>query len=186
MLLVLGDVSARGAELSRIKWSSVIQQFHRILGPFLSLPLHVILGDRDIGRCSGLNAESISWISGNFPGLDSSGCAAFGISNISFLSLNSVALLCGDNKLRFSVEKAVETESTEIQLEVENTKQILQQATDITFTDFQWRENAMSSGSGPVLLLHLPLHKARNCYGDIMSNGNPNCSDGITRTKESR
>ncbi|XP_074380769.1 uncharacterized protein LOC141721661 isoform X1 [Apium graveolens] len=162
MLLVLGDVSARGAELTRSNWSSVIQQFHKMLGPFLDLPYHVLLGDRDIGGCSDLNSRSVSWISSNFPGLDSSGCSAFGISNTSFVSLNSVALLCGDNSLRFGVERTVEIESTELQMETEKTEQLLQVPKDITFKDFSWRENVLSSGSGPVLLLHMPLHLRPN------------------------
>ncbi|KAE8731261.1 Calcineurin-like metallo-phosphoesterase superfamily protein, putative isoform 2 [Hibiscus syriacus] len=69
MLLVLGDVSAKGSELSRTKW--------------------------DVGQCSGLRTNSVNWIARNFPGLDSSGCGAFEISNISFVSLNAAALLCG-------------------------------------------------------------------------------------------
>ncbi|KAL1822031.1 hypothetical protein ACET3Z_008809 [Daucus carota] len=164
MLLVLGDVSARGAELTRSNWSSVIQQFHRVLGPFLELPYHVLLGDRDIGGCSDLNSGSVSWISSNFPGLDSSGCSAFAIGNISFVSLNSVALLCGDNSLRFGVEKTVETESTELQMETEQTEQPVQVSKDIRLEDFIWRENALSSGSGPVLLLHMPLHLRANRF----------------------
>ncbi|KAK9270156.1 hypothetical protein L1049_025732 [Liquidambar formosana] len=105
MLLVLGDVSAKGHELTKSKWSSVLHQFQRMLGPFLGLPFHVILGDRDAGECSGLNAKSVNWIASSFPGLDSAGCGAFEISNISFVSLNAVALLFGNNDLHFSVEK---------------------------------------------------------------------------------
>ena len=62
MLLILGDLSAKGSELTRSWWSSVLQQFHRLLGPFLGLPFHVILGDRDIGDCSELNAISVIWL----------------------------------------------------------------------------------------------------------------------------
>ncbi|XWS23865.1 hypothetical protein CRYUN_Cryun28dG0052000 [Craigia yunnanensis] len=93
MLLVLGDVSAKGSELSRSKWSSVLHQLDQILGPFLELPLHVILGDRHVGECSILDAKSVNWIARSFPGLDSSGCGTFEISNISFFSLNAMALL---------------------------------------------------------------------------------------------
>lgn len=187
MLLVLGDVSARGAELTRSNWSSVIRQFHSMLGPFLGLPYHVLLGDRDIGGCSDLNSGSVSWISSNFPGLDASGCSAFGISNTSFVSLNSVALLCGDNSLRFSVEKAVEAESTELQMETEQTEQVLQVPKDITLKDFSWRENALTSGSGPVLLLHMPLHFRSNNYQESnMYDENPESIHREATRTESR
>lgn len=187
MLLVLGDVSARGAKLTRSNWSSVIQQFYGMLGPFLGLPYHVLLGDRDIGGCSDLNSRSVSWISSNFPGLDSSGCATFEIRNTSFVSLNTVALLCGDNSLRFSVEKTVETESTELQWETEQTKQLLQVPKDITLKDFSWRENALSSGSGPVLLLHMPLHlRPNNCRESNMYDENPESVHRDATSSESR
>ncbi|KAA8522496.1 hypothetical protein F0562_013143 [Nyssa sinensis] len=189
MLLVLGDVSARGSELERNKWSSVLQQFHRLLGPFLDLPFHVILGDRDIGECSGLNARSVNRISRSFPGLDSAGCGAFEISNISFVSLNTVALLCGNNKLRFSVEKVIERESVDLRTESKETTEVINEVskTRLASGDFGWRENAMSSGSGPVLLLHFPLHQTanNNCWGSSTSSG-LNYSHKSSKTPENR
>lgn len=163
MLLVLGDVSAKGSNLTRTKWKSVINQFHRLLGPFFSLPFHVTLGDRDIGDCNTLNPVSINWLSSYFPGLDSSGCGAFEISNITFVSINSVALLCGNNVLRFSVEKAIERESIDLRTENEQSNDEVGGSSEMRLMnrDIGWRENAMSSGSGPVLLLHFPLHERR-------------------------
>ncbi|XP_022768310.1 metallophosphoesterase 1-like isoform X2 [Durio zibethinus] len=166
MLLVLGDVSAKGSELSRSTWLSVLHQFNHILGPFLDLPLHVILGDRDVGECSGLDANSVNWITSNFPGLDSSGCGAFEISNISFVSLNAVALLCGNNKLLFDVEKVIERESVDLQMEIKGTDEAKNESAmfrELSY-GFSWRENAMTSGSGPVLLLHFPLYQSGNSY----------------------
>ncbi|KAH1122919.1 hypothetical protein J1N35_006079 [Gossypium stocksii] len=162
MLLVLGDVSAKGSEMSRTKWLSVLHQFDNMLGPFLDLPLHVILGDRDVGECSGLCANSVNWIARNFPGLDSSGCGAFEISNISFVSLNAVALLCGNNKLRFDVEKVIERESVDLQMEIEGMDEAnngFGMFSEMS-NDFRWRVNAVKSGSGPVLLLHFPLYRS--------------------------
>ncbi|TYH31973.1 hypothetical protein ES288_A01G214300v1 [Gossypium darwinii] len=162
MLLVLGDVSAKGSELSRTKWLSVLHQFDNMLGPFLDLPLHVILGDRDVGECSGLCSNSVNWIARNFPGLDSSGCGAFEISNISFVSLNAVALICGNNKLRFDVEKVIERESVDLQMEIEGMDEAnngFGMFSEMS-NDFRWRVNAMKSGSGPVLLLHFPLYRS--------------------------
>ena len=167
--LVLGDVSAKGSELTKSEWASVLHQFHGLLGPFIDLPYHVILGDRDIGECSELNVKSINWITSNFPGLDLAGCGAFEISNISFVSLNAVALLCGNNNLRFGVEKVVERESVDLQMETEGATEEMNKASQLRETDhnFGWKENTISSGSGPVLLLHFPLHQTAdiNCSG---------------------
>lgn len=167
MMLVLGDVSARGSELSRSKWLSVLHQFHRILGPFLGLPLHVVLGDRDIGECSKLSSNSVGWIAGRFPGLDLAGCSAFEISNVSFVSLNAVALLCGSNDLRFSIEKVIERESLDLRTDTDSVTRLVDESSKIKkrVHDFGLRDNAISSGSGPVLLLHFPLRQVAtaNC-----------------------
>eukprot|EP00257_Ricinus_communis_P024005 XP_015584140.1 metallophosphoesterase 1 isoform X1 [Ricinus communis] len=169
MLLVLGDLSAKGFELTKTKWVSILHQFHGILGPFLELPFHVVLGDRDIGECSKLDSRSVHWISRSFPGLDSSGCGGFEISNVSFVSLNSVALLCGNNKLRFSVERTIETESLDLRMEMEGASKVMDDCGNLRELpdSFRWRENTMSSGSGPVLLVHFPLHRIANdsCMG---------------------
>ncbi|KAL5556958.1 hypothetical protein UlMin_039194 [Ulmus minor] len=76
MLVVLGDVSAKGSELTKEE-----------------------MGIRIWGE---LSSKLVSWIAGRFPGLDSAGCGAFEISNVSFLSLNAIALLCGNNDLGFA------------------------------------------------------------------------------------
>ncbi|XP_044512312.1 metallophosphoesterase 1-like isoform X3 [Mangifera indica] len=178
MLLVLGDVSARGSESTRSNWLPVFNQFDRMLGPFLGLPFHVTLGDRDIGECSGLNPQSVNWIAGNLPGLDSAGCGAFEISNVSFVSVNAVALLCGNNKLRFSVEKVIERERIDLRMGEEGTAEAINYSGKFgkTYNDFARRENDTSSLSGPVLLLHFPL--------DRRDDGK--CSHENSNTRESR
>ncbi|OVA03121.1 hypothetical protein BVC80_8855g17 [Macleaya cordata] len=164
MLIVLGDVSARGSELTNSKWLSVLQQFQWMLGPFLSLPLHIVLGDREIGECSKINAKSVSRIASSLPGLDTAGCGAFEVSNISFVTLNAVAMLCGNNDLRFSVEKVIERESLDVQIHSKDTTKGTTEPNkmDQEFSNLGWKDNAMSSRSGPVLLLHFPLHRATN------------------------
>ncbi|KAL8253229.1 hypothetical protein R6Q59_036922 [Mikania micrantha] len=171
MLIVLGDVSSQGSELSQRKWSYVVQEFHSLLGPFLDLPYHVVPGDRDIGECNNLNEFSANKIIRSFPGLDSAGCGAFDIGNVNFVSLNSVALLCGNNDLRFSVEKALEREHIELQTENEHVTNAVNESsgTKIPKYEFNWRENTMLSGSGPVLLLHFPLHQTTNNVHDESS-----------------
>lgn len=161
MLFVLGDVSARGSYLTRSKWSSVVQQLQRILGPFSSHPFHVLLGDRDVGECSKLNPISVSRMARSFPGSDSAGCGALEVSNISFVSLNAVALLCGNNELRFKVETVIERQSIDLQMETGSTREMMTCPNELreNFLSFGWRENAVSAGSGPVVLLHFPLHR---------------------------
>ncbi|RWR78464.1 metallophosphoesterase 1-like protein isoform X1 [Cinnamomum micranthum f. kanehirae] len=186
MLIVLGDVSAKGSELTDSKWLSVLQQFQRIMGPFLGLPLHIVLGDRDVGECCKLNAKSVDWIASSLPGLDSGGCGVFEISNVSFVSLNAVALLCGNNDLRFSMEKFIERESLDLRNHVKDTKEGLNEPNEREddFSNFHWRENSVSSGSGPVLLLHFPLHRTigSNCDG----NDAPSRNRGRFHNKKSR
>lgn len=161
MLLVMGDVSARGSTLTRGKWVSVLHQFHGMIGPFIELPFHVVLGDMDVGGCSGLDSNSVYWIARSFPGLDSSGCGAFDIDNVSFVSLNAVALLCGNNKLRFSVEKAVEMERIGSWTDSEKEMSDYGEFTKMS-DSFGRRKDLVTSGLGPVLLLHFPLHRAGN------------------------
>ncbi|KAG9451587.1 hypothetical protein H6P81_011552 [Aristolochia fimbriata] len=168
MLVVLGDISAKGSELTSSKWLSVLQQLQRILGPFLGLPLHVVLGDRDVGECNKLNAKSVNQIASSLPGLDSAGCGSFEVSNISFVSLNAVALLCGNNDLRFSVERVIERENLDLSRHDKKIKVVKSKATDRKndIGDFHWRDNAVESGTGPVLLLHFPLHRSiDHCRG---------------------
>ncbi|XP_030455336.1 uncharacterized protein LOC115676522 [Syzygium oleosum] len=180
MLVVLGDFSARGSELTRRKWVPVLHQFHRLIGSLITLPFHVILGDRDIGECTGLDSQLVDWISSHLPGLDSAGCGAFEMENITFVSLNSVALLCGNNGLRFGVEEMIERESSDFRTEMEGSR--TEMTNDLGLDkemspNFAWRENSMASGSGPVLLLHFPLHptgRSRNdgqhCHRKAYSN----------------
>ncbi|KAF4391152.1 hypothetical protein F8388_009574 [Cannabis sativa] len=106
MLVVLGDVSAIGWELNRPK---MVVSAPPLLGPFLNLPLHIVLGNRDLRRCGKLNQKSINWVA--------RGCGTFKISNVSFVSLNVMALLCGNDGLRFSVEKVIERENVDVRTE---------------------------------------------------------------------
>lgn len=125
MIIVLGDISAKGSEQTESKWIAVIEQFEGILGRYSALPLHITLGDKDVGGCANLDGKFVHRMAKHLPGLDSSGCGAFEISNVSFVSLNAVALLCGDNALRFSVEKVMERESRHFQRKWLNEKSIV-------------------------------------------------------------
>lgn len=156
MLVVLGDVSAKGNQLSRSKWLSVLHQLQHILGPFLGLPLHIVLGDKDIGNCNELDLKLVGQISSSLPRLDSAACGAFDVKNISFISLNAIAMLC-KNDLRFHVEKVIERMNYEPQRLAIN-------GNDRSFGPDQndkklQRGEDPTSGAGPVLLLHFPLHK---------------------------
>lgn len=161
MMVVLGDISAKGSMVMEHKWISVIEQFEGILGRYASLPLHIALGDKDVGTCATLEGKFVHRRAKHLPGLDSSGCGAFEISNVTFVSLNAVALLCGNNALRFGVEKFMERENHHFQSERVNEAEYYPLGCEKreSFTDISWRQNSMKSGSGPVILLHFPLHK---------------------------
>ncbi|KAK3438062.1 hypothetical protein EUGRSUZ_F02444 [Eucalyptus grandis] len=142
----------------------------RLCGHLLQglLPLQVLQGT-DIGECTGLDSHLVDWISSHLPGLDSAGCGAFEMENITFVSLNSVALLCGNNALRFGVEEVIERESLDFRTEIEGprTEMTNDLGSDREMSpNFAWRENSMASGSGPVLLLHLPLHSTGRSRND--------------------
>ena len=187
LLLVLGDVSAKGSELTKSKWVSVLHQFYQVLGPFVGLPFHAVLGDRDIGECSDLDLNKVNWIAHKLPGLDSSGCGTFEIGNISFVTLNTVALLCGDNSLRFDVEKVIERESIELREETE----AINDSTNFRDGDYNfiWRVHSISSGSGPVILLHFPLEQTGNgLYGgiDALKRSSSSLIEGLDMVPKSR
>ena len=115
MIVVLGDISAKGSELTERKWISVIEQFEGISGHHSSLPLLISLGDKDVGTCANLERKIVHRRAKHLPGLDSCGYGAFEVSNVSFVSLNAVALLCGNHDLWCSAEKFMERESHHFQ-----------------------------------------------------------------------
>ncbi|KAK1391329.1 hypothetical protein POM88_010385 [Heracleum sosnowskyi] len=99
--------------------------------------------------------------------------AKFHFPRLIFHGSSFFASCARENSIRFSVEKTVETESTKLQKETEETE-LKQVPKDVTLKDFSWRENALSSGSGPVLLLHMPLYLRANNYQDsTMYDENP-------------
>ncbi|XP_051204151.1 uncharacterized protein [Lolium perenne] len=170
MIVVLGDISAKGSEQSESKWVAVLEQFEGILGQYSSLPIHIVLGDKDVGGCLSLDGKLVHRMANHLPGLDSSGCGSFEISNTSFLSLNAIALLCGDNMLRFGVEKVMEMESHRFQRKRLNGPQHYSLGSEKQQDSgaHSWRQNSMTSGSGPIILLHIPLHKSDKSDGGII------------------
>lgn len=205
MLVVLGDISANGWKSTNEQWFSILHQFQDMLGPSIGIPLYIVVGDRDVGGCSQMN-RFVDCSANSLPGLGSTACGSFSVSNVNFVSLNAMAMACDRDDLRFSVERVIETESTEVQLrhqeeeeeeEETNTLEIQQErfkeeeaiglgaceenaeATSeeeaaVPKEQFSWRQNTAPAGSGPVVLLHLPLHRTddRDCTSiDI-----PKCS----------
>ncbi|KAF0922187.1 hypothetical protein E2562_027783 [Oryza meyeriana var. granulata] len=158
-IVVLGDISAKGFELTESKWIDVLEQFEGILGQYSALPLYIALGDKDVGGCANLDNSFVHRVTKHLPGLDSSGCGTFEIGNVSFVSLNAVALLCGNNPLRFSIEKVIEKENHHFQQKVVNEAGYFSLGS-VEREGFTWRQNNMESGSGPVVLLHFPLYKS--------------------------
>ncbi|OEL26731.1 hypothetical protein BAE44_0012251, partial [Dichanthelium oligosanthes] len=180
MIVVLGDISAKGSDLTERKWISVIEQFEEILGHHSSLPLLIALGDKDVGTCANLEGKFVHCRAKHLPGLDSCGCGAFETSNVSFVSLNAVALLCGNNDLRFGVERFMERESHHFQTLNEAEGYPLGCEKREGSTDISWRQNSMESGTGPVVLLHFPLHKF-----DAEVTGVPASSESIVSDRPS-
>ena len=174
MIVVLGDISAKGSELTERKWISVIEQFEGISGHHSSLPLLISLGDKDVGTCANLERKIVHRRAKHLPGLDSCGYGAFEVSNVSFVSLNAVALLCGNHDLWCGAEKFMERESHHFQTKNQGECYPLGCEKREGSTDISWRQNSMESGSGPVILLLFPLHRF-----DAEITGVPTSSEAI-------
>jgi ethanolamine phosphate phosphodiesterase len=156
---VLGDISAGGSKLTEGKWFALLQKFQQMMGHYVGLPLHIVLGDRDVGECEKLDQKFVRELTSKLPGLDSAGCGVFEINNIRFVSLNAVGLLCGDNDLRFSIEKVMERENLDMRKQL---KAPIEADADIpNLYNSPWRENGIQSDSGPIVLLHIPLHRTQ-------------------------
>ncbi|PKA56756.1 hypothetical protein AXF42_Ash002059 [Apostasia shenzhenica] len=162
MLVVLGDIAAKGAELGESGWSAVLRQFYRLIGPFGEIPLVAGLGERDVGECCELDEELVGQIASKLPGLDRTGCAAFEFENVSFVVMNAVALLCRENALRFGVEKLIESESFDLRTQVTASHGEVRGSDELIQHDsrFASLESDLPAGSGPIILLHFPLHHA--------------------------
>lgn len=143
-LLVLGDVSDWGRKSSKEEWQSVVRRFKDIAMPLLSLPHHVLPGNHDIGDYYQITPTLLQHFVDTFPSLDNTGSRAFTIRNISFVSLNAMALACDEcpsyNSMKMTVEQL---------------KAALQTDTDDAF-------------DRPVLLTHLPVHREDESVCDLV------------------
>lgn len=181
MLAVLGDIAAKSAKLGKSDWEAVLQQFYRVIGSSGGVPLVVGLGERDIGECYELDEEFVGKIASDFPGLDRTGSASFNFENMSFFLINSVALLCNENSLRFGVEKLIERESFDLRAQLKDS--LLETGVSDELNkhngSFPTLKSYPPSGSGPVLLLHYSLsravernHERNNVLGDNLQRCN--------------
>eukprot|EP01018_Ginkgo_biloba_P038619 Gb_34856 [translate_table: standard] len=172
MLVVLGDVSANGWKSTNKQWLSVLHQFQTMIGPFIRVPLHIVVGDKDVGGCSEMD-RLVDHVTNSLPGLESvAACGSFSVKNVSFVSINALAMVCDEDAVRFNVEKVIERESAELQQQMyqENEPNGLRTGEEdpgstlgeevIDYVEpILWRQNGVLPGSGPVVLLHLPLYR---------------------------
>lgn len=152
-LLVLGDISDWGRKSTKQQWESVVQRFHDMLQPFLGLPIHVTVGNHDVGDFYQLTPTLLRQFVNSFPGLDDTGSDVFAIRNISFVSLNAMALACDDCPLHSSMQRVVGNAKATLEKGFSSTVSS-KSAGQMDSTSFD--RNALQK---PVLLLHLPLHR---------------------------
>ncbi|XP_057855091.1 uncharacterized protein LOC131064825 isoform X2 [Cryptomeria japonica] len=176
MLIVLGDVSANGWKSANKQWLSVLHQFQIMMGPFDEIPLHIVVGDKEVGGCHEMD-RLIDRAVNSLPGLGSAACGSFSINNVSFVSLNALAMACDQDNLRFVLERVIERESAELQQErkqdeMANNVEVPEEANSFRMCEtssseesshheqqFCWRQNDVLAGTGPVVLLHHPLYR---------------------------
>ena len=142
-LLILGDLSDWGRKSTDEQWQSVVDRFLKIAKPFLGLPFHVSVGNHDIGDFYQVTPALTHRFASSFPGLDETGSSTFMIKDVSFVSLNSMALACDGCPMHTSMKRLVE-----------DTKERLQ-----TFHSTNGLGTDSNPFRKPVLLLHLPLYR---------------------------
>lgn len=155
-LLVLGDISDWGRKSTEEQWKSVVDRFNDMAKPFLGLSYHVSAGNHDIGDFYQITPTLLHRFVNTFPGLDETGSAIFTIRNISFVSLNAMALACDACPMHGSMQKVVEVAQSALQTGSNGSQQL---------TEYTGQMDSTTSSSAnafqrPVLLLHLPLYRA--------------------------
>jgi len=98
ILIVLGDIFANGWKSTNKQWFSVLHQFQDMMDPSISVPLYIVVGDRDVGGYSETN-RLVDCAANSLPRLKSTACGSFSVSNVNFVSLNAIATACDQDNL---------------------------------------------------------------------------------------
>eukprot|EP00250_Pteridium_aquilinum_P018972 c24245_g1_i1 orf=226-1452(+) len=160
-LLILGDISDWGRKSTEEQWGLVMRRFKDMVKPFLGLPYHVIVGNHDIGDYYQVTPTLLRRFVNSFPGLDETASAAFTIRNISFVSVNAMALACDVCPTFSSAQKAVEQFKAALDLSG------IQSSEDTQQTNLQ-THSTRNAFKRPVLLTHLPLYRADESVCDLV------------------
>ena len=141
-LLILGDLSDWGRKSTDEQWKSVVHRFVKVAKPFLGLPYHVSVGNHDIGDFYQVTPALIHRFARSFPGLDETGSSTIMIKNVSFVSLNAMALACDGCPMHASMQNVVEDVKKNLQ-----------------FPTVKGLGTSASRFRKPILLSHLPLYR---------------------------
>ncbi|KAI5060383.1 hypothetical protein GOP47_0024803 [Adiantum capillus-veneris] len=150
-LLVLGDVSDWGRKSTKEQWHSVILRFKDMTMPFSGLPFHVLPGNHDVGDYYQITTSLMQQFVDAFPGLDDTGNEVFMIRNITFISLNAMALACEECPLYNTLKKVVEHLEVVLQTAVQSAEHTQQADLPIHSPEY--------ASTRPILLTHLPLYR---------------------------
>ncbi|KAH7429594.1 hypothetical protein KP509_09G057800 [Ceratopteris richardii] len=156
MLLILGDLSDWGRKSSKEEWNSVILRFKDMMIYFKGSQYHVIPGNHDIGDYYQITDTLLQQFTDSFPSLDEMGNSFFVLRNISFVSLNAMALACDHCSMHNSMKVAVE--GYKIALQQAEPDDMYMSIEENQSAD-RHRHSIQDSSAGPVLLTHLPLYR---------------------------
>ncbi|MCO5557992.1 hypothetical protein L7F22_011566 [Adiantum nelumboides] len=150
-LLVLGDISDWGRKSTKEQWHSLVLRFKDMTMPYLGLPFYVLPGNHDIGDYYQITPSLLQQFVEAFPSLDDAGNEVFMIRNISFASLNAMALACEECPSYSTTKNVVERLEIALQTDVLSSEYTQQNGLPI--------HSSEDASERPVLLTHLPLYR---------------------------
>lgn len=142
---MLGDVSDAGRRSNNAQWNEVVSRFQSLVRPFAANPIHVVVGNHDVGDHHDPGFSSrLPRFASSFSGLDATCGSRFAWKGVDFVSLNAMAMHGDGCSVCSSVERSIE--NTMVSLKVN----ILTAIVQVRRSAFNWIYPCPS-------LLHYPL-----------------------------
>lgn len=118
-LIVLGDVSDAGRRSNNAQWSEVVSRFQSLVRPFTGNPIHVVVGNHDVGDHHDPGFSSrLPRFAASFPGLDATCGSRFAWKGVDFVSLNAMAMHGDGCSVCSSVERSIENTMASLKVNI--------------------------------------------------------------------